>query len=111
MEVDPVDLTDALQQGPNVIGATCSSMGRATGTWPTGKPGFLFCLDVEAADAAPSGSSPMPHGVALLARAWKPGQYKRQYLRSLQEQFDGPPLPVRLDDAGLRGWTRTGWRQ
>jgi hypothetical protein len=32
-----------------------------------------------------------------LARAWKPGQYKRWYLRSLQETFDANIFPFGWD--------------
>ncbi len=49
-EADPVDLTGVLHAGLNVLGATVLFYGHGDGTWPIGKPGFLFWLDVEHAD-------------------------------------------------------------
>ena len=44
---DPLDLTDALQAGPNAIGAQVLFYGHGDGTWPIGKPGFLFRIEIE----------------------------------------------------------------
>ncbi len=96
-EADPVDLTDALDFGRNAIGVTVLYYGHGDGTWPLGKPGLLFWLEIEQADGSTeklvSDSSWRVH----LARAWPPGQYKRWYLRSLQEEFDANFYPY--------GWT------
>ena len=41
-EADPLDLTKALTAGENAIGVTALFFGHGDGTWPIGKPGFLF---------------------------------------------------------------------
>ena len=46
-EADPIDLTRWLLPGKNVIGAEVLFYGHGDGTWPFGKPGFLFALRVE----------------------------------------------------------------
>ena len=40
----------------------CSSTAQGDGTWPIGKPGFLFWLEIEHADGRVDGSSPTPSG-------------------------------------------------
>jgi alpha-L-rhamnosidase len=102
VEADPLDLTTALKEGENVIGAEVLYYGLGDGTWPIGKPGFLFNLDVELNDGRKvkilSDHSWMSH----LARSWKPGQYKRWYLRALQEEFDARLYPF--------GWLEPGFK-
>ena len=92
-EADPLDLTSVLQAGPNVLGATALYYGHGDGTWPIGKPGFLFWLELAYADGSRvkvvSGAS----WQSMLCRAWKPGQYKRWFLRALQEEFDARLYP------------------
>ena len=44
LEADPIDLTNLLEPGENVIAATVLHYGIGDGTWVMGKPGFL--LDV-----------------------------------------------------------------
>lgn len=101
VEVDPLDLSGVLREGENVIGAEVLYYGLGDGTWPIGKPGFLFSLDVEGTDGklekVVSDSSWQTH----LARSWKPGQYKRWYVRSLQEEFDARLYP--------HGWTTSAF--
>jgi len=45
-EVDPIDLSQSLSEGPNTLGATVLYYGLGDGTWPGGKPGFLFYLEL-----------------------------------------------------------------
>ena len=92
-EADPLDLTAALQAGENVIGVTVLFYGHGDGTWPIGKPGFLFWLEIEHADGAKEKIVSDAAWRALLCRAWKPGQYKRWFLRALQEEFDARLYP------------------
>ncbi len=92
-EADPLDLTAALRAGPNVIGATVLFYGQGDGTWPIGKPGFLFWLEIEQADGRKEKIVSDATWKALLARAWPPGHYKRWYLRALQEEFDARLYP------------------
>ena len=92
-EADPFDLTAALRAGRNVIGATVLFYGQGDGTWPIGKPGFLFWIEIEHADGSKESIVSDAAWKALLCRAWKPGHYKRWYLRALQEEFDARLYP------------------
>jgi hypothetical protein len=100
-EADPVDLTDLLQSGENVIGSQVLFYGQGEGTWVAGKPGFIFRLEIEYPNGQKellvSDSSWRTH----LARSWPPGHYKRWYLRTLQEEFDARLYP--------RGWTTSAF--
>ncbi len=92
-EADPVDLTDVLRVGTNVIGAQVLFYGYGEGTWPIGKPGFIFRMEIECEDGSKQVLVSDGSWRAHLARAWRPGQYKRWYLRSLQEEFDARLYP------------------
>ncbi len=102
-EADPVDLTEFLEPGRNVIGATVLYYGHGDGTWPFGKPGFLFWISIETEDGGPSQIVSDSSWKTHLARAWRPGQPKRWYLRALQEEFDARLFPY--------GWTEPGFRE
>jgi alpha-L-rhamnosidase len=101
-ETDPVDLTSALKAGTNVLGATVLFYGCGDGTWPIGKPGFLFWLEIEHADGRIERIVSDDSWKTLLCRAWLPGHYKRWYLRALQEEFDARLYP--------QGWAVPGFR-
>ena len=92
-EADPVDLTNYLSKGENAIGATVLYYGFGDGTWPLGKPGFLFKLIIRFADDSEQTIVSDQTWKCHLARSWTPGQYKRWYLRSLQEEFDARKYP------------------
>ncbi len=92
-EADPVDLTPALRQGRNAIGATVLFYGQGDGTWPIGNPGFLFWLEIEHEDGRKEALVSDTAWRTLLCRAWRPGHYKRWYLRALQEEFDARLYP------------------
>ena len=102
MEADPLDLTWRLRQGPNALGATVLYYGQGDGTWPCGKPGFLFWLEIEHADGRTEKIVSDPSWQAHLCRAWPAGHYKRWYLRALQEEFDARRYP--------RGWAGPDFR-
>jgi hypothetical protein len=101
LEADPVDLVEALKPGANIIGAQVLYYGQGDGTWPAGKPGFLFWLEVETNDGKRQTIATDGCWQAHLARAWPPGHYKRWYVRSLQEEFDARLHPY--------GWSTTGF--
>lgn len=95
-EADPLDLASVLRPGKNVIAAKVLFYGQGDGTSPLGKPGFIFLLemnDSEGQTVVASDSS----WKAFLPRSWKPGHYKRWYLRSLQEEFDARLYPAGWD--------------
>ena len=100
-EADPLDLIASLEEGQNVIGAQVVFFGQGDGTWPLGKPGFIFWLEVETADGQKQTLVSDATWKAFLARAWKPGHYKRFFVRALQEEFDARLYPY--------GWTTTGF--
>ena len=101
LEADPMDLTSLLQSGPNALGVQVLYYGQGDGTWPAGKCGLLFWLEVETADGRKQTIVSDAAWHAFLARAWKPGHYKRWYLRSLQEEFDARLFPD--------GWSTPGF--
>jgi hypothetical protein len=93
LEADPMDLTGEFSAGSNFIGAQVLFYGQGDGTWPMGKPGFLFWLEIEMGTGEKQLVVSDETWRVFLARAWKPGQYKRWYLRSLQEEFDARVYP------------------
>ena len=82
-EADPINIAKYLKPGKNVIACQVLYYGVGDGTSPIGKPGFLFNLEVEGKQII-SDHTWLSH----LAKSWVQGQYKRWYLRSLQEVFD-----------------------
>ena len=98
LDADPVDLTALLQAGANTIGAQVLFYGQGDGTCPIGKCGFIFWLEIETVHGGKQTIVSDEAWEAFLARAWKPGQYKRWYLRSLQEEFDARLYP--------NGWSK-----
>ena len=101
LDVDPIDLTPYLQPGRNVLGAEVLHYGHGDGTWPAGKPGFICRIDIEHADGRTEQIISDDTWLCYLDRAHRPGQYKRWYLRALQEQFDARLRP--------RGWDAPGF--
>jgi alpha-L-rhamnosidase len=101
-EADPLDLTSLLKAGLNVIGSTVLYYGHGDGTWPIGKAGFLFWLEIEEHDGRKITIVSDQGWQAMLCRAWKPGQYRRWFLRALQEDFDARLYPY--------GWTNPEYR-
>ncbi len=96
-EADPVDITPFLQRGENVIGAEVLYYGIGEGTWPIGKPGFILNIEFD----EHSGLMTDDSWTVRLADSWKPGQYKRWYLRAFQEEFDARKYPY--------GWKLSGY--
>ncbi|MCB9782736.1 MAG: alpha-L-rhamnosidase N-terminal domain-containing protein [Candidatus Omnitrophica bacterium] len=94
LDVDPCDLSAFLHPGKNVIGAEVLFYGLGDGTWPAGKPGFIFHAVLEYADGHTERIVSDPSWQVLLDRAHPPGQYKRWYLRALQEEYDARKRPV-----------------
>ncbi len=95
-EADPVDISRYLKPGKNVIGCQVLYYGTGDGTSPIGMPGLLMKLNIDGKDVVTDGT-----WKSFLARAWNPGQYKRWYLRALQENFDARIFPYGWDAAGF----------
>lgn len=92
-EADPIELTPFLKPGDNVIGAQVLYFGQGDGTWPMGKPGFILRLEIEFSHGAKQLIFSDPTWYACIATSWKPGTYKRWYLRAFQEEFDARFYP------------------
>jgi hypothetical protein len=99
-EADPVDLLPYLNKGENVIGAEILYYGFGDGTWPIGKPGFIFKLDITFTDGSTTRILSDDSWYCRLADAWQPGQHKRWYLRSCQEEFDARRYPYEWHHPG-----------
>ena len=96
-EADPIDITSYLQPGENIIACQVLFYGFGEGTWPMGKPGFIFKLDIDGEEIV-SDNSWKTH----LAKSWTQGQYKRSFLRTLQETFDARLFPYEWNTLGFR---------
>jgi hypothetical protein len=89
-EADPLDAIQGyLRAGRNAMAVQVMYFGVGDGTWPMGKPGLICNLSLGSTRIV-SDDSWSCH----LARSWRPGQYKRWYLRALQEERDERRLPL-----------------
>lgn len=93
LDADPFSLADLTRTGRNVIAVEVLHYGYGEGTWPFGKPGFIFKLDHGEGQICSDTS-----WKCLVDRGHPPGQHRRWYLRALQEVQD---LRVTPD-----GWNR-----
>jgi alpha-L-rhamnosidase len=100
LDVDPIDLSKLLVKGRNVIAVEVLYYGLGDGTWPGGKPGLIMNLDVQTRDDHVQVVTDASWQAAV-DRAHPVGQYKRWFLRSLQEQFDARLHP--------HGWNQVGF--
>jgi len=91
-EADPMDIAKYLKPGKNVIACQVLFYGAGDGTSPLGIPGFLMKLNIDGNEIVTDNT-----WKSFLARSWNPGQYKRWYLRSLQENFDARIFPYGWD--------------
>lgn len=82
-EADPVDIRPYLRIGKNVIGVHVLFYGQGDGTWPTGKPGLLFRVNLGREVIATDKT-----WKCCVDRGHKPGGAKRWFLRALQEDFN-----------------------
>ena len=101
LDADPIDLKPYLKAGKNVIGVEVLFYGDGDGTWPGGKPGLIVNLNIETAHGNQQVVTDASW-LGLLDRAHQPGQYKRWFLRSLQEGFDARLYPYGWDTVAFR---------
>ena len=101
MEADPLNLSDYLEVGENVIACSVLFFGLGDGTSPMGKPGFIFKLDIKLPDGTSSQIISDDNWQSSIARSWRPGNYKRWFLRSFQEEFDARLYPHGWDLPGF----------
>jgi hypothetical protein len=88
VDVDPADLAPHLRAGENVIGVEVLYYGLGEGTWVAGKPGLLCHFEIVDAHGQRIQLVSDESWLAFLDRGHRPGQYKRWFLRALQEEFD-----------------------
>jgi alpha-L-rhamnosidase len=100
-EVDPMDLTEVLAEGENVIGTTVLYFGQGDSTCPMSRAGFIFKLEIEHADRRRETVVSDNAWRCHLSQAWKPGQHRMFYMAALQEEFDGRLHP--------HGWNEKGF--
>ncbi len=101
-DVDPFDITPLLKPGKNVVGVEVLFYGVGDGTWPAGKPGFIFHGTIETQDGRKEKIVSDDSWLVCIDRAHRPGQIKRWFLRALQEEFDARLHP--------HGWDTTAFR-
>jgi hypothetical protein len=100
-EVDHMDLTESLNSGENVLGATVLYFGQGDATCPMSRTGFIFKLELEHADGRRETVLSDNSWRCHLSQAWKPGQHRMFFMRALQEEFDGRLHP--------HGWNEPGF--
>ncbi|HEX9441596.1 MAG TPA: alpha-L-rhamnosidase N-terminal domain-containing protein, partial [Roseiflexaceae bacterium] len=101
LDVDPVDFVRYLRAGDNVLGVEVLYYGVGEGTWVAGRPGFLCRFDITDADGYTEQIISDDSWQAYLDRAHRPGQYKRWFLRALQEDYDARLHPAGWDMAAF----------
>lgn len=95
-DVDPCEFAALLKPGKNVVCAEVLYYGLGDGTWPAGKPGFIFNARLEFEGGRVENVVSDASWQVLPDRAHPAGMHKRWYLRALQEVFDARLRP--------RGW-------
>jgi hypothetical protein len=109
MDVDPVDLKPYLKAGRNVIGVEVLFYGHPEGTWPGGQPGLIVHLTAVEADGHTTVVTTDKTWDCQVDRTHRPGQYRRWFLRSLQEDRDEQLRPEGWDTPRFqvpRGWSK-----
>ncbi|NJK94238.1 MAG: hypothetical protein HC905_04245 [Bacteroidales bacterium] len=96
-EADPLDLKASLRQGRNIIASKVLFYGTGDGTWPIGNPVY-YKLDIKYTNGTSETVISDDSWNCLLARSWKPGQFKRWFLRAFQEEFDARLYPYGWED-------------
>jgi alpha-L-rhamnosidase len=99
-ECDPLQaILPYLQKGKNVLAIQVLFFGQGDGTWAMGKCGMICRLELQGKDSQTIVSDNSWH--SFLARAWKPGQFKRWYLRAFQEDRDNRLYPQNWSSASF----------
>ncbi len=87
LDADPVDLCSYLTKGKNVLAVRVLFYGHGEGTWVAGNPGLLFHLTLQNGGQQTHLCSDGTW-MCRIDRAHRAGQFQREYLRSLQEEYD-----------------------
>jgi alpha-L-rhamnosidase len=100
-EADPIDILPYLKIGKNVLGVQVLYYGHGEGTWPMGKPGLISKIDIEFGDGPSQLIVTDNSWRTHIARSWRPGQYRRSFLRAFQEEFDARLYPKNWNDSNF----------
>ncbi len=100
-EADPIDITPFLRTGKNVLGVQVLYYGHGEGTWPMGKPGLIAKIDFEFYDEVGQSIITDNSWGTHIARSWRPGQYRRSFLRAFQEECDARLYPRNWNDVNF----------
>ena len=87
-EADNVDLTGRLKEGENTLDILVCYFGHGEGTWIAGYPGLIFKIEILYADGSTQLVLSGKETLAGFDNAHPAGQYKRWFLRALQEEYD-----------------------
>ncbi len=87
-EADFYNITPFLVKGVNTVTVQVLFYGFGEGTWVTGKPGLILKLVIENPDGSEQTICSDDTWYVKIDRSQKNGNYKRWYLRSLQEECD-----------------------
>ncbi len=101
-EADPVDLSHVVHKGRNTLGIEVLYYGSGDGTWPLGKPGLLFKVEIYGDQDQYMTAVSDETWFCHLDRSRRTGQYRRWFLRALQEDSDLRKLPERWDEPTFR---------
>lgn len=87
-EADRVDLTGLLAPGENTLGVRVVYFGHGDGTWAAGRAGLLYRIELRYRDGRREVLLSGRETCCRFDRSHPAGQYKRWYLRALQEEYD-----------------------
>lgn len=87
-EADTADLLPFLVQGENTLGFRVLYYGHGDGTWVSGRAGMLYRIELAYRDGRRELLASDRDTGCIIDRSRPAGQYKRWYLRALQEEYD-----------------------
>lgn len=87
-EADTVDITGFLQTGENELNFLVCYFGYSEGTWISGRAGLIYKIELTYADGRTELLISDKDTIAGFDRSRPAGQYKRWFLRALQEEYD-----------------------
>jgi len=87
-EADNIDITSLLVQGENTLDFLVCYFGHGEGTWIAGYPGLIYKIEILYAGGEKQLIVSDRETLAGFDNAHPAGQYKRWFLRALQEEYD-----------------------
>ena len=87
-EADCIDITSFLTQGDNSLFFKVCFFGFGDGTWVCGAPGLIYNIKINYFDGSEDIIISDKNTLAAFDNSYPAGQYKRCFLRALQEEHD-----------------------